>query len=201
MLEELKYALFNINNYELHRSFITENDNIKFVYNYVIVHGTNDEIFVFYDFEEMKVTKQLKYIGKNNSLKTFDRVSSAMDYMKYLANVTTDIRYELYHYFMFKLKEYKIIYRSMAFNTVNNISLEEMMLRCDINNISIRGHKVKYNFIIIFKKDSKCKLSFYPENPLWDEGKDCPEVDVDKVIEYILNLKVDNYEDIPLIES
>lgn len=201
MLEELKYALFNIDNYELYRSFIIEGDNIKFAYNYVIVHSTNDKILVFYDFEEMKVTKQLKYIDKNNSLKTFDRVSSAIAYMKYLSNVTTDIRYELYHYFIFKLEEHKIVYKNFSFNTVNNISLKEMMLRCDINDISIRGQKVRYNFIIIFKKDSTCKLSFYPENPIWDEGKDCTEFDVDNIIEYILNLKVDKYEDIPLIES
>lgn len=201
MLEELKYALFNIDNYELYRDFTIENNDIKFVYNYVMVHGTQDKIFVFYDFEEMKITKQLKYINKNNTLKIFNKVSSAINYMKYLSNVTTDIRYELYHYFMFKLKELDIQYKVLLFNPVNNYTVEDMMLRCDISDLSIQGQKVKYNFIVIFKKDGKCKLSFYPENPVWDEGKDCPETEIDKVIDYILNLKVDNYKDIPLKES
>jgi hypothetical protein len=34
-----------------------------------------------------------------------------------------------------------------------------------------------------------------------NEGKKCPETEVAEIIEYILNLNVDNYDNIPLIES
>lgn len=201
MLEEIKYSIFSICNYDLYRNFEERDNSIKFVYKSVILYGAENNISVYYDADDMRATRKLQFINKNNTLKTFSIVSAAMAYMKYLSNVTTDIRYELYHYFMFKLKEYKIVYRNLSFNTVNNILLEDMMLRCDIHDLSIKGNKVKYNFVIIFRKDGKCDLSFYPENPVWDEGKDCPETEVDKVIDYILNLKVDSYDDIPLKES
>lgn len=44
-------------------------------------------------------------------------------------------------------------------------------------------------------------MRFIPEKPVWNEGKEYPKSDVDEIIEYILNLNVDTYEDIPLIES
>ncbi|MBK1897379.1 hypothetical protein [Chryseobacterium paridis] len=201
MLEEIKYSLFDFDDYNLNRNFEQSDNYVKYVYKNVIVFGTEENISVYYDVEDMRTTKKLQFINKYNTLKKFNNTYAAISYTKYLSNVTTDIRYEMYHYFMYQLKESEIEYKTLLFNPVNNYTIEDMMLRCDISDLSIKGRKVKYNFIIILKKDGKCNLSFYPENPVWDEGKDCPETDVDKIIEYILNLNIDNYDDIPLIES
>ncbi|MEN4762891.1 hypothetical protein ABEG63_21405 [Chryseobacterium sp. C39-AII1] len=204
MIEKLKYALFSIPDYDIYRKYFQTKDSITIYYKNVIVKATNDEISVFYDSEEHFVAKGLKYLDKNTTLKLFNDVPSAIDYMNYLSLVTLDIRYTLYHYFLFKLKDVGINYNYFSFGFAGsypNYSEDNLSIRCDFGNLSIVDKKVKYNCIIIFNNDGSTRFSFYPEEPAWNEQKICPKRDVDKIIEYILNLKVDNYEDIPLIES
>lgn len=201
MLEELKYALFNIDDYNLYRNYDQKANTLKFIYKDVIVYGTDKNISVFYDANDTQTMIELKYINKSNSLKTFDKVSSAINYMRYLSNITTDPRYELYYYFIYKLKVEEVSFNVMSFGLTNNTSTDSFLIRCDIGGLKIRGNKVNYNFVIVFKSNYKCELQFYPERPLWNEGKICPESDIDKVLVYILNLNVNNYEDILLKES
>lgn len=203
MIEKIKNAIFNIPNFE-YINFSQNSKGIKFIYYDVIVFGNKDSISVFYDSEEMGVFNKLQFINKKNSLETFNEISDALNYMNYLSKVVNDIRYETYHYFFYKMKEAKISNINISFGFGGhypNSSKEDLIIRCDVSDLSINEKKVKYNFVVTFDKNYKCKLSFYPEDPIWDEGKDCPETDVDNIIEYILNLNVDNYEDIPLIES
>ncbi|UCA59362.1 hypothetical protein KB553_20445 [Chryseobacterium rhizoplanae] len=203
MIERLKNAIFNISDFE-YINFYQNSESIKFIYYDVIVHGNKDSILVFYDAEEMGVFNKLRFINKKNSLEKFNTISDALNYMKYLSKVASDIRYETYHYFIYKLKETKIDTRNISFGfggNYANYSKENLSIRCDISDISIKENKIKFNFVVTFDKDYKCKLWFYPENPVWNEGKECPETDVDKIIEYILNLKVYSYDDIPLKES
>lgn len=204
MIEKLKFALFNIPGYSIYRKYFETHDQIKIYYHNVIVMATNNEVLVYYDSEEHFVTKNLKYVDRDNTLKSFDNISSAIDYMNYLSLVTSDIRYAQYHYFFFKMKKTEMNYNYCSFGLAGGFpspSEEDLVIRCDIGDLSIKGKKVRYNLIVIFKNDNSCKLSFYPEQPAWNEGKTCPETDVDKIIGYVLNLKVDNYKDIPLIES
>ncbi|SHN07970.1 hypothetical protein SAMN05444360_1418 [Chryseobacterium carnipullorum] len=204
MIEKLKYALFSISDYDIYRKYFQTKDSITIYYKNVIVKATNDEISVFYDSEEHFVTKGLKYLDKNNTLKLFTDIPAAIDYMSYLSLVTLDIRYTLYHYFLFKSNESEIDYKSISFVLVGsypNYSEENLSIRCDIGGLTIKNRKVKYNCLILFNNDGSCRFSFYPEEPAWNEEKICPKRDIDKIIEYILNLNVDNYEDIPLIES
>lgn len=204
MIEKLKYALFSIPDYDIYRMYFQTKDSITVYYKNVIVKATSEEISVFYDSEEHFVTKGLKYLDKNTTLKNFTDIPSALDYMKYLSLVTLDIRYTLYHYFLFKLKNVGINYNYFSFvlaGSYPNYSEDNLSIRCEIGGLSIMDKKVKYNCLIIFNNDGLCRFSFHPEEPLWNEEKICPKRDVDKIIEYILNLKVDNYDDIPLIES
>ncbi|MCY1660767.1 hypothetical protein [Chryseobacterium sp. SL1] len=206
MIENLKYALFSIPEYLNLKSlkYFQTDDNITIYYKNVIVKATNDEISVFYDSEEHFVTKGLKYLDKNTTLKIFTDIPSAINYMNYLSLVTSDIKYTLYHYFLFKSNKLGINYKSLSFVLVGNYSNDSednLSIRCEIGNLTVKNRKVKYNCLIIFNNDGSCRFSFYPEKPLWNEEKICPKRDVDKIIDYTLNLKVDNYEDIPLIES
>ncbi|WP_153391724.1 hypothetical protein [Chryseobacterium vaccae] len=203
MIEKLKNAIFNISDFE-YINFVQNSKSIKFIYHDVIVYGYKDSISVFYDDAEMGVLTQLKFINKENSLKTFSDISNALDYMKYLSKVTSEIKYASYHYFLYRLKEIEFNYTHFSFGLVGcypNYSKENLSIRCDFGGLSIMNKQVRYNCLIIFNNDGSCKFSFYPENPEWNEEKICPKRDVDKIIEYILNLKVDNYDDIPLIES
>ncbi len=204
MIEKFKYALFSIPDYIKNLKYFQNDNSIKVYYYNVVVIATNSEISVFYDSEEHFVTKELKYLNKNNTIKSFNDVPSAIDYMNYLSLVTLDIRYTLYHYFLFKSNESKINYKSLSFVLVGsypNYSEDNLSIRCEIGDLIIKNRKVKYNCLMIFNNDGSCRCSFYPEEPAWNEEKMCPKRDVDNIIEYILNLNVDNYEDIPLIES
>lgn len=201
MIEKLKYALFSLPDYNFYKSYYQNSDGIKIYYYNVIIDGTDDGISVFYDPEEYFVDKEIKYLNKENTLKTFNDVSAAMDYVRYLVLVIADERHRLYHYFMFKLKYFEISYNHESFGYSGIGLKEDKMIRCDISDLLVKGRKVKYNFVVVFKKGFICTLSFYPENPGWSEEKVCPETDVDKIFEYILNLKVDNCDDIPLAYS
>lgn len=205
LIEKLKNAIFNISDFE-YINFFQNSKSIKFIYHDVIVCGDENEnsISVFYDSEEMGVLTQLKFINKENSLKIFDNILDALDYMKYLSKVTSDVKYASYHYFLHRLKEIEFNYSSFSFSLAGsypNSSQEDLSIRCDLGDLVLKNKKVKYNCLIIFKNDASCRFSFYPEEPVWNEEKICPKRDVDKIIEYIFNLKVDNYDDIPLIES
>lgn len=204
MIEKLKYALFSIPDYDIYRKYFQTKDDITIYYKNVIVNATNHEVSVFYDSEEHFVTKGLKYLDRNNTIKFFNDIPSAIDYMNYLSSVTSDIRYTLYHYFLFKSKDVGINYNYFSFGLAGsypNYSEDNLSIRCEMGDLTIKNRKVKYNCLIIFNNDGSCKFSFYPEKPAWNEEKICPKRDIDKIIEYILNLDVDNYEDIPLIES
>lgn len=205
LIEKLKNAIFNISDFE-YINFSQNFKTIKFIYHDVVVYGNENEnsISVFYDAEEMGVLTHLKFINKENTLKVFNNVFDALNYMKYLSKATCDIKYELYHYFLYRLKEIELNYNCFSFGLSRrypNYSEENLSIRCNIGDLTIRERKVKYNFLIIFKNDGSCRFSFYPEEPVWNEEKICPKKDIDKILDYILNLKVDNYEDIPLIES
>lgn len=203
LIEKLKYAIFAIADFE-DINFEQKSESIRFIYNDVVVYGNENSISVFYDAEEMGVLTRLKSINKENTLKVFKSIPDAFNYMIYLSKVTSDIKYTLYHYFLYRLKEINLIYNSLSFKLVGNFqnySGEKIGIRCTLKDLSIEGRKLKYNFLIIFKNDKSCRFSFYPEEAAWSEEKICPKRDVDKIIEYILNLKVDNYDDIPLIES
>ncbi|HCN48446.1 MAG TPA: hypothetical protein DIT10_05020 [Chryseobacterium sp.] len=205
VIEKLKNAIFNISDFE-YINFLQTPKSIRFVYYDVIVYGEENEnsISVFYDAEEMGVFTQLKFINKKNSLKIFNDVSDALNYMKYLSKVTSDIKYASYHYFLHRLKEIELYYSYFSFDLSGSSpdsSQENQSIRCNFGDITIKDKKVKYNCLIIFKYDGSCRFSFYPEEPAWNEEKICPKRNVDQIIEYLLNLKVENYEEIPLIES
>ena len=203
MIEKLKNAIFSLSDLE-YISFFQNSDSIKFIYYDVVIYGCKDSISVFYDSEEMGVFNKLKFLSKINSLKEFNEITDAFNYMKYLSKVTNDVRYETYHYFIYKMKQAKIKNNNISFDLsggYSNYSEESLSIRCDISDLNINGFNVKYNFIVTFNRNYKCKLWFYPENPTWNESKECPKTNIDEIIDYILNLKVDNYEGIPLKES
>ncbi|KPE48985.1 hypothetical protein, partial [Chryseobacterium indologenes] len=182
MIEKLKNAIFNISDFE-YINFVQNSKSIKFIYHDVIVYGYEDSISVFYDDAEMGVLTKLKSINKKNSLKTFNDISNALDYMKYLSKVTSEVKYASYHYFLHRLKEIEFNYTYFSFGLVGsypNYSKESLSIRCDFGGLSIMNKQVKYNCLIIFNNEGSCKFSFYPEKPGWNEEKICPKRDVDK---------------------
>lgn len=204
-IENIKVTLFNLycstGVNPFFESLYAQNGKIIAVNRNVHIEANEKEIIVFFDESLYLYPKGIQYLTKENTYKTFQSISFALEYFQYIVRATNDIRFEVYHYFLYKLQKNGILNRSWGFHYVNNYTMEDMMLRCDISDLSIKGKKMKYNFVIIFNNEGSCKFSFYPEKPGWNEEKICPKRDVDKIIEYILNLKVDNYDDIPLIES
>jgi hypothetical protein len=197
MLEELKYALLNFSEQEIHIHFKQSKNGIEFVHYNVVLEGIENVISVFCDPAVRTALPEPKYLNKANTEEKFQSVSAAINYLKYMAKVVTDFRYEQYHYFIFKLKEINLDFKRLHFM----ISSGNEAIRCDMGELVLDGKPLKYNFIFIATKNEFCELVFYPENPLWDEGKICPVKDVEDIIKYILNIKTDDYDGIPLKET
>lgn len=196
-LEDLKFALLNhCDDSGLYR-FVEEANSILVVYEEITLNGTANEILVCYDPKVAGLFDEAKYLNESNTIKYFQDVYSAINYLKYLVKVKKDIRHELYYYFLFKLKKLKIEYEYLQFTTVS----DGAAIRSDIGGLKLNGKLLLYNFIFISKGNGSCELTFYPEHPLWDEGKVCPESTVDSIMNYISRLEADNYTDIPLEEQ
>lgn len=197
MLEELKYALFAFHEQEIHCHFSQKANSIKFVHYSIVLQGSENEISVFHDPTLAVANHKSRFLNKTNTQKKFQSVPEAINYLKYLAKAATDSRYEQYHYFLFKLREIKLEYGRLNFGIVNDNSA----IRCDMGELVLGGKPLKYNFVFVAYKNRVCNLTFYPENPIWDEGKPCPEAEVDGIVKYISHLDVDDYDGIALKEE
>ncbi|MEN4762901.1 hypothetical protein ABEG63_21475 [Chryseobacterium sp. C39-AII1] len=204
-IENLKMTLFNLycstGISPFFDSLSFDNGKITAKNRNVCIEGNEEEIIVFFDENLYLYPKKLQYLTKDNTYKTFQTINFALEYFQYIVRATNDMRFELYHYFLYELQKVGITNDSWNFHYTNNENMENMIINLGIFNLRKFNKKLFFNIEILFFKENVCKLSFIPEKPLWNEGKICPQRDVDKIIEYILNLKVDNYEDIPLIES
>ncbi|MBW8521894.1 hypothetical protein K0U91_05355 [Chryseobacterium chendengshani] len=200
MIEDLKYALFNIGDWDLYLNYKQSDDDLIFTYKNITIQGKRNKINVFYDGDSSSNIGNLKYLNKINSYKSFGDTATAVNYIKYLSKILSDSRYEIYHYFLFKLAISNIKFKCITFSVVNNTSIDTFRIRCDISQVTVNSSFVDYNFVIIFKKNYECELSFYPKQPLWDEMKRCPKTNVDDIIDFILEINVDSYVDIPLTE-
>ena len=204
-IENLKVTLFNLycsNGANPFFEFLSVEDGRVIAKNRnVYIEGNGEEIIVFFDENLYLYPKKSQYLTKDNTYKTFQTISFALEYFQYIVRATNDIRFELYHYFLYKLQKIGIVNDSWNFHYTNNENMENMIINLGIFNLIKYNKKLYFNIEILFFKENTCKLSFIPEKPLWNERKICPERDVDEIIEYINNLTAYNYEDIPLIES
>lgn len=204
-IENLKVKLFNLycsaGVNPFFESFYAQNGKIIAVNRNVHIEANEKEINVFFDESLYLYPKGIQYLTKENTYKTFQSISFALEYFQYIVRATNDIRFEVYHYFLYKLQKNGIINGSWDFHYTNNENMESMILNLGIFDLMKGDKKLYFNIEILFFKENMCKMKFIPEKPTWNEGKVCPKSDVDEIIEYICNLKVNNYEDIPLIES
>ncbi len=206
ILEELKYALINLNCSDeltlkpfLEHFYMKEGVLIAKVRN-VILEGTENEIVVLFDNNSYLYPERLEFLNKENTIKTFQNHYSAIEYLKYLVRATKDVRFEMFHYFQYKLKEIGFEYESWGFCYTNNESLEKLIVNFSLGNIIKNGNKMNFSIHIRFFKNKTCILTYHPEKPLWDEGKICPERQLDKILNFVKKLNVIHYDDIPLNE-
>ncbi len=191
MLEELKYALINLNcSNELTLNLFLDNFYMKSgvliakVKN-VILEGTENEIVVFFDDNSYLYPDRLEFLNKENTIKTFKNPYSAIEYLKNLVRATKDVRFEMFHYFQYKLKEIGFEYESWGFYYTNNESLEKLIVHFSLGDIKKNGNKLELGIHIRFFKNQTCILTYHPEKPLWDEGKICLERQLDKILNFV----------------
>ncbi|MEZ4884907.1 MAG: hypothetical protein R3E32_09295 [Chitinophagales bacterium] len=205
ILEDLKYALLNLYcsdgiNPFLEHFYMSENKLLATCRN-VILEGRENGIDVFFDNSLYLPPNRLEYLNKENTLKTFQSPCSAIEYLHYLIRATKDVRFEMYHYFIYKLQEIGIEYESWSFYYTNNESLEQLIVNSGISNIKKNKKKLNFNIHIMFFKNNTCQMTFLPEEPLWNEGKACPDTYINNIIYYMKKLNVHHYDDIPLNET
>lgn len=203
-LEDLKYTLLNLYcsdgaNPLLEHFYMDEGKIVAKCRN-VVLEGRENEIDVYFDNSSYLYPKKLEYLNRENTLKTFQASHSAIEYLHYLIRATKDVRFELFHYFLFKIQEIKIEYKSWSFYYTNNKNLDQLIINLGIGKITIKGKVLNFDFHIMFFKSGTCQLTFHPEKPVWDEGKVCPETQIDSIIDFITNITDYYYEAIPLNE-
>ncbi len=205
LIEKLKVTLFNLycstGANPFFESLYIQNGKITAVNKNVHIEGNEEEIIVFFDESLYLYPKGMQYLTKDNTYKTFQSINFALEYFQYIVRAINDIRFELYHYFLYKLQKNGIKNGSWDFHYTNNENMESMILNLSIFDLIKADEKLYFNIEILFFKENKCKMRFIPVKPAWNEGKLCPKRDVNEIIEYILNLEANNYDDIPLIES
>ena len=195
MVEDLRFALINLDKDGDFSHFEECSNGLIAVYRNIVISGMENEICVYFDSNEMGVLEESKYLDKQNTLKSFSDIYLALNYLKYLSKVKENIRYELYHCFLFKIKELEYTYDVLQLNVANEF------IRCDFSNLKTQVTSLCYNFIFVSQENGLCELRFYPEKPLWDESKVCPENNINRIVDYISHLKATKYENIPLKEE
>jgi hypothetical protein len=203
MIEEMKFALLAestngaIGGY--FGVFWLSNTCIRLDLTYILIEEFEGGIQVYFDDEKAKYFghRKIDYLNRQNSLRTFTSVSSAVGYVKYLCLAAIDAKLEQYHYFLFRLRELKITYEGMSYV---NTGMESEFIRCEIGGIQLDEVPVGYNLLVLFSQDGTTRLSFYPKEPQWNEGKDCPETELDRILDYFLRFSGYKYDDIPLQE-
>ena len=205
IFEELKLALLNLycsdNTDPFFEHFWMLEDKVFATTNNVMIVGDETNIVVYFDENLHSPIKPLQYLSKDNTSKEFQTSYSAIEYFKYLLRATKDVRFELYHYFLSMLKKMGIKYSSRSFRYTNNEKLECLVLNLNLSVYEIDKLNVNLFIHIKFFINNTCEMIFIPEEPLWNEGKVCPETQIDRILHYIKALNAYNYKDIPLNET
>lgn len=196
MIDDLKISLLGQFNYANFSKFQITEDSLFVVSNHVAIEAFDDEITIYCTCQKDVDNNRKAFLTKENTIKRFSSVSSSLNYIKYLLKVLKDVKLQLYTVFLFEMKKMDFEFKNVDFFITSNSSL-----RCDLNGLKCKTRKIQYNLIFIARDDYYCELNFYPENPLWDEVKLCPETEIFNILAFISNLKVDNYSDIKLIEQ
>ena len=197
MIDELKYNLLPLLGDKECTEFSEGKNRLSFIYSNVKIEGTNSQIIVFYEPNLIGTSQKSAYLNKENTLKAFYDVTRSISYLKYLIFLLSDARHEVHYYFIHKLKELNITHDFSQLTSTGN----DQYLRCDISGLSLEGKPLNYNYLLIIGRNNLCRFSFYPEEPLWNEGKTCSENDIVKIMDYIKNMETLNYEDIQIKEA
>lgn len=106
-IENLKMTLFNLycsNGATPFFEFLSvENGRIIAKNRNVYIEGNEKEIIVSFDESLYLYPEGKQYLTKENTYKTFQSIDFALEYFQYIIRATNDIRFELYHYFLYKL--------------------------------------------------------------------------------------------------
>lgn len=152
-IENLKMTLFNLycNNgvNPFFESLYFQNGKIIAVDRNVHIEGDEKEIIVFFD-ESLYLHPGIQYLTKDNTYKTFQSINFALEYFKYIVKAANDIRFELYHYFLYKLQKNGIINRSWDFHYTNNENMESVILNLSIFDLIKGNKKLYFNIEILF---------------------------------------------------
>jgi hypothetical protein len=105
---------------------------------------------------------------------------------------------------MFKLQEIGMEYKSWDFHYTcfhGKPDLEHLILNTGVADIKKKGLELDFSIQIQLYKNNTCLLYFVSPDVLWNEGKICPGTQLHKALDYVQNLNVGKYDEIPIEET
>jgi hypothetical protein len=207
-MEYLKCALLNLYwskaPHGFFERFNTEGNELFAKHGNVVLKGCDDQIDVFFENPSENSRRRWEYLTPENTFKRFQSPPAALEYLHYLIRATNDVRFEMYHYFIFKLQEIGMEYKYWSFDYTyyyGKVDLEHLIVNTGVGDLKKKGLELNFSIQIELFKNNTCQLIFVSPEPLWNEAKICPETQLHKVLDYVQNLNVCEYDEIPIEET
>lgn len=207
-MENLKYALFNLHyskgGYGFFGDFYTKGNELFAKHVNVTLKAYDDQIDVFFENPSDRYSRRCDYLTRENTFKRFQSPHAAIEYLHYLIRATNDVRFEMYHYFMFKLQEIGIEYNYWTFDYsfyYGKLDLEHLIVTIAVSDLKKKGLELNFAIHIQLYKNNTCLLYFVAPEVLWNEGKVCPETQLHQALDYLQNLNCCEYDKIPIEET
>ncbi|AWK04514.1 hypothetical protein HYN56_09830 [Flavobacterium crocinum] len=124
------------------------------------------KIFVYYKEEEVLNNSgygKRQYLSRENTLREFDSIEDAFDYIEYLQNIIACKQLEQFFYFEFKVRN-QSLFQNFSFKIVNNKSTDDYIIRIDSSGSD-------FYIVICFFATYEFKVDFTPTDENWVKHK------------------------------
>ncbi|MBE8723360.1 hypothetical protein C4F50_00255 [Flavobacterium sp. KB82] len=140
----------------------------KFNFSNGIYLGFDQKIYAYYSEEEAlnNSTFGVKhYLNYETTLKYFDTIDDAFDYIEYLQNLLNSKQLEQFFYFEYKSKKWnQPLYKKFSLRIANNKSAEDYIVRIDSSGSD-------FYMTICFFANYQFKVDFMPVDENWSNHK------------------------------
>ncbi|MFB9077060.1 hypothetical protein ACFFLS_03540 [Flavobacterium procerum] len=185
--DELKYLDYEIDLSENHTRFYLSNG---------ICLGFDQKVFVYYADEGMlnnPASEKKQYLNRESTLREFNIVEDAFDYIEYLQNLMNSKQMEQFFYFEYKSKKANQLWcQKFSLKIVNNKSVDDYIARIDTSGLD-------FTITICFFNAYQFQVNFTPNNENWSSHKTKKYGHIDSLF---LDLELfTSYESIAIEES
>ncbi|MFD2041515.1 hypothetical protein ACFSJW_19265 [Flavobacterium artemisiae] len=156
---ELKYLDYEVD--------LSKNQS-RFNFSNGIYLGFDQKIYVYYSEKEVlnnSVSDKKQYLNRESTLREFNALEDAFDYIEYLQNLITSKQLEQFFYFEYKLKKSnQSCHKKFSLRIVNNKSADDYIARID-------SSRSDFYMTICFFSSYQFEADFMPVDENWSNHK------------------------------